>query len=289
MTIIASPENSTTTPLAKDGIFEGQWIDGYAASLLSIDIATDKYGYLYIDLSDDKTAIDYKRPTLVNTSYSIDVIPNRRYFKIRYLCLQAGSALLTIATEYTATTSGGSFSGTLDDVPDGTTYKRTTSTEKGKIHSQNTDTGTNATDFSIGGNNAIKEGDTRLIDSRTPTAHTHAQSEIVDLGTTLSGKVDKVTGSSLVADSEISKIHSNTLDHTQGTDQGLDTGGENAVTAAQAKAAYTHSGTAHAPSNAQKNSDITKDEIEAKLTGEISSHTHASSGGLTQQQVMRLI
>lgn len=30
--------------------------------------------------------------------------------------------------------------------------------------------------------------------------------------------------------------------HTQGTDQGLDTGGANAVTAAQAKAGYTHSG-----------------------------------------------
>ena len=40
-------------------------------------------------------------------------------------------------------------------------------------------------------------------------------------------------------------------------------------------AAYTHAGTAHAPSNAQKNSDITKAEIEAKLTGEITSHTHA--------------
>jgi len=33
----------------------------------------------------------------------------------------------------------------------------------------------------------------------------------------------------------------------------------------------------HAPSNAQKNSDITKEEIEAKLTGTISSHLH--SGG----------
>jgi hypothetical protein len=38
--------------------------------------------------------------------------------------------------------------------------------------------------------------------------------------------------------------------HTQGTDQGLDTGGANAVTAAQAKAGYTHSGTTHAPSDA---------------------------------------
>jgi hypothetical protein len=63
--------------------------------------------------------------------------------------------------------------------------------------------------------------------------------------------------------------------HTQGTDQGLDTGGANAVTAAQTKTAYTHSQAAHAPSNAQKNSDITKAEIEAKLTGEIASHTHA--------------
>lgn len=39
-------------------------------------------------------------------------------------------------------------------------------------------------------------------------------------------------------------------------------------------AAYTHSTSAHAPSNAQANADITKAEIEAKLTGDITSHTH---------------
>lgn len=38
--------------------------------------------------------------------------------------------------------------------------------------------------------------------------------------------------------------------------------------------AYTHSQAAHAPSNAQKNSDITKAEIEAKLTGAITTHSH---------------
>ena len=38
--------------------------------------------------------------------------------------------------------------------------------------------------------------------------------------------------------------------------------------------AYTHSQSAHAPSNAQKNSDITKAEIEAKLVGNITTHTH---------------
>jgi len=35
-----------------------------------------------------------------------------------------------------------------------------------------------------------------------------------------------------------------------------------------------HVTSAHAPSDAQKNSNITKAEIEAKLTGEISTHTH---------------
>jgi hypothetical protein len=48
--------------------------------------------------------------------------------------------------------------------------------------------------------------------------------------------------------------------------------------------AFAHSQAAHAPSNAQKNSDITKAEIEAVLTGAISTHTHlyaasASAGG----------
>ena len=37
----------------------------------------------------------------------------------------------------------------------------------------------------------------------------------------------------------------------------------------------SHVTAAHAPSNAQVNADITKAEIEAKLTGAISSHTHA--------------
>lgn len=43
------------------------------------------------------------------------------------------------------------------------------------------------------------------------------------------------------------------------------------------KTAYEHSQVAHAPSTAQKNSDITKAEIEAKLTGELTSHTHAET------------
>lgn len=47
--------------------------------------------------------------------------------------------------------------------------------------------------------------------------------------------------------------------------------------------AYTHSQSSHAPSNAQKNSDITKAEIEAKLTGNITTHTHSQY--LTSQDI----
>lgn len=47
-------------------------------------------------------------------------------------------------------------------------------------------------------------------------------------------------------------------------------------------AAYTHSQSAHAPSNAQKNSDITKAEIEAKLIGDVTTHTHSQY--LTEHQ-----
>lgn len=61
------------------------------------------------------------------------------------------------------------------------------------------------------------------------------------------------------------------------------------LTSAEAGAAYepknaniqAHVVAAHAPADAQKNSDITKTEIEAKLTGQISTHTHAASDAWT--------
>ena len=66
-------------------------------------------------------------------------------------------------------------------------------------------------------------------------------------------------------------------DIKHGTHLTLGTGSENAFRGDYGNTAYTHSQAAHAPSNAQKNSDITKAEIEAKLTGTISSHTHAAA------------
>lgn len=83
----------------------------------------------------------------------------------------------------------------------------------------------------------------------------------------ISGKVDKVQGKGL-----------STNDLTNALRTNYDS-------------AYTHSTSAHAPSTAQKNSDITKEEIEAKLTGEISSHSHANSvptGGTSGQVLAKV-
>lgn len=112
----------------------------------------------------------------------------------------------------------------------------------------------------------------------------------------LSGLVVKVTGYSLVADSEIEKIHSAGSDNQDLS--GYTLNNDARLSDARTPLTHTHSyepananiqthvGSAHAPSNAQKNSDITKSEIEAVLTGELSSHTHAGGGGLSQAQVL---
>lgn len=68
------------------------------------------------------------------------------------------------------------------------------------------------------------------------------QGNIIDV--TWASIEDKPLSSVSNIDDAVSKKHS------QGTDQGLDTGGPNAVTASQAKSGYSHSQSAHAPSDA---------------------------------------
>lgn len=63
---------------------------------------------------------------------------------------------------------------------------------------------------------------------------------------------------------------------SHGTHLTLGTSSTNAFRGDYGNTAYTHSQSAHAPTNAQKNSDITKTEIEAKLTGNITTHTHSA-------------
>ncbi len=77
-------------------------------------------------------------------------------------------------------------------------------------------------------------------------------------------------------DTLLAKINSITAIFTTALKNAYDTA-ESWVTTNGANV-LTHINSTHAPSNAQKNSDILKAEIEAVLTGEITSHTHAGGG-----------
>lgn len=90
----------------------------------------------------------------------------------------------------------------------------------------------------------------------TPSFHTHVISDTTGLQTAIDGKSD----TSHNHDAAYEAINSNI---------------------------QTHIASAHAPSDAQKNSDITKAEVEAKLTGEISSHTHPGGGAGTWTTIIK--
>ena len=102
----------------------------------------------------------------------------------------------------------------------------------------------------------------------------------------LSGYVQKETGKSLVADTEIAKIHEAGSDN-QDLSGLAPLNHSHDYEPANANI-QSHVSSAHAPATAQKNSDITKAEIEAKLTGEISTHTHAGGDGADPWTVVKL-
>jgi hypothetical protein len=111
----------------------------------------------------------------------------------------------------------------------------------------------------------------------------HSNSLDHDGATQDSAIAGKTTLSAVKADSEIAdaitKKHANTLDHSNSLDH--DGSAQNTAIAGKEPAnsnIQAHVTAAHAPSNAQKNSDILKSEVEAVLTGAITSHTHASLG-----------
>jgi hypothetical protein len=130
------------------------------------------------------------------------------------------------------TVGGGTFEGTLDDVPDGTTYKRTTLTEKNSY----------AAKVDPVAGKGLSTND--LTDTLKGIYDGYASQ--------IAGKVDKVAGSSLVTDTEITKL------------SGIEAGAE-----------------------VNNISDVNATGLTDG--GETSLHSHASSGGLSQQQILRLI
>lgn len=83
------------------------------------------------------------------------------------------------------------------------------------------------------------------------------------------------TDSVLSVNGKTGAVTLTTTDITEGTNKYYTEARVDANTNVAANTAHRNS--AHAPSDAQKNSDITKAEIEAKLTGSISTHTHPTS------------
>jgi len=86
-----------------------------------------------------------------------------------------------------------------------------------------------------------------------------------------SGVTNKPSSSVSNIDDAVSKKH------TQGTDQGLDTGGANEVTAAQAKAGYTHSGVTSGNPHAVSKSDVGLGNVDNKSEATIITDVKADS------------
>lgn len=108
--------------------------------------------------------------------------------------------------------------------------------------------------FSVNGN-LIVEGNTTLGNADTDVIILHGQLSLVNDLSTIVLSFDSTGNIDLTGGIYIGGVQKNLNWDT----------------------AYTHSQAAHAPSDAQKNSDITQAEIEAKLTGTILTHSHEES------------
>ena len=109
------------------------------------------------------------------------------------------------------------------------------------------------------------------------TAYTHSQAAHAPSNAQKNSDITKAEIEAKLTGNITSHTHSAYAAASHGTHLTLGTGSGNAYYGDKGNTAYTHSQAAHAPSNAQKNSDITKAEIEAKLTGTITSHNHSGT------------
>jgi hypothetical protein len=124
-----------------------------------------------------------------------------------------------------------------------------------------------------------------LADAQTPLAHTHPQTDVVGLVAALNDLDAAILDVSAQIDAhvdnwgEIGGVLADQVDLQAALDAKAAVGHNHAGVYEPANAnIQAHIASAHAPANAQKNSDITKAEIEAVLTGVIASHSHAGSG-----------
>lgn len=174
-------------------------------------------------------------------------------------------------------TIGAEFSGSLDDIPDGTTYKRVTQTEK--------NTWNNKSDFS-GSYDDLTDKPT----SFTPSAHSHSISEVTNLQTTLDGKasiththtISNITGLQTALDGKASSTHQS--NHQSGGSDAL-TGNLDAIARTLIKKANTNIGSRRALNfidGSNVTIDISDDSANEKV--DITINASASGGGVTYAQ-----
>ena len=105
-----------------------------------------------------------------------------------------------------------------------------------------------------------------------PASHNHDDRYYTE--TEMNGKIEDINETINTNVATLNTAIAGKADKSHGTHLSLGTTSSTAFRGDYGNTAYNHSQAAHAPSNAQKNSDITKAEIEAKLTGSITSHNH---------------
>lgn len=103
------------------------------------------------------------------------------------------------------------------------------------------------------GSTAMSTGVVNALSTKAGLGHQHAQADITNLTSTLAALSAQIS-------TKAAGVHTHAYEPANANIQ-------------------AHIASAHAPSNAQANADITKAEIEAKLTGEIASHSHAGGAG----------
>ena len=104
------------------------------------------------------------------------------------------------------------------------------------------------------------------------SGHTHDDRYYTE--TEINGKIEDINETINTNVATLNSAIAEKANSSHGTHLALGTTSSTAFRGDYGNTAYNHSQAAHAPSNAQKNSDITKAEIEAKLTGSITSHNH---------------
>ena len=142
------------------------------------------------------------------------------------------------------------------------------------------------TDLNTALGDKVDTADSRLSDARPPTTHDHPENILHSLATAVSDFL-VASGAGAFVKKTLAEVKTilglGSAAYTAATDYlGLHAKADTAGAADTATALATGADRTKLDgitAGAQVNSDITKAEIEAKLTGQIASHTHAGGGG----------